>query len=47
MSNNINDPRRPDRIQRYVAPTAVVNASGERKDVPGEVSFVSSSEATL
>ncbi len=32
------DPRRPERIQRYVAPTAVVNASGERKDVPGEVS---------
>ena len=35
--NNVNDPRRPERIVRYVAPSAVVTASGERKDVPGEV----------
>ena len=37
MSNNVADPRRPDRITRYVAPSAVVTANGERKDVPGEV----------
>jgi len=34
--SNMADPRRPDRIQRYVAPTAVLNASGEKKDMPGD-----------
>jgi len=36
MINNLSDPRRPDRIQRYIAPSAVVTANNDRKDVVGE-----------